>query len=154
MSGDKALLLVLDLRKKEEDSALEMWTDAKNAVINFERQIEQLKQFEKIYENEMTVKSKNGMDMNMYMSYQQFLSKLDKIKIRQEAGLIQLQNQEDRAKQNYLDKQKRRKIIESLLEKHKQERLLREAKSEQKLTDDIVSSKQARLLMDKDKVNS
>ena len=69
MSGDKALLLVLDLRKKEEDSALEMWTDAKNAVINFERQIEQLKQFEKIYENEMTVKSKNGMDMNMYMSY-------------------------------------------------------------------------------------
>ena len=154
MSGDKALLLVLDLRKKEEDSALEMWTDAKNAVINFERQIEQLKQFEKIYENEMTVKSKNGMDMNMYMSYQQFLSKLDKIKIRQEAGLIQLQNQEERDKQNYLDKQKRRKIIESLLEKHKQERLLKEAKSEQKLTDDIVSSKQARLLMDKDKVNS
>ena len=145
MSGDKALLLVLDLRKKEEDSALEMWTDAKNAVINFER---------KIYENEMTVKSKNGMDMNMYMSYQQFLSKLDKIKFRQEAGLIQLQNQEERAKQNYLDKQKRRKIIESLLEKHKQERLLKEAKAEQKLTDDIVSSKQARLLMDKDKVNS
>lgn len=154
MSGDKALLLVLDLRKKEEDSALEMWTDAKNAVINFERQIEQLKQFEKIYENEMTVKSKNGMDMNMYMSYQQFLSKLDNIKFRQEAGLIQLQNQEERAKQNYLDKQKRRKIIESLLEKHKQERLLKEAKAEQKLTDDIVSSKQARLLMDKDKVNS
>ena len=152
MSGDKALLLVLDLRKKEEDSALEMWTDAKNAVINFERQIEQLKQFEKIYENEMTVKSKNGM--NMYMSYQQFLSKLDKIKFRQEAGLIQLQNQEERAKQNYLDKQKRRKIIESLLEKHKQERLLKEAKAEQKLTDDIVSSKQARLLMDKDKGNS
>ena len=56
MSGDKALLLVLDLRKKEEDSALEMWTDAKNAVINFERQIEQLKQFEKIYENEMKIK--------------------------------------------------------------------------------------------------
>ena len=154
MSDDKALLLVLDLRKKEEDSALEMWTDAKNAVINFERQIEQLKQFEKIYENEMTVKSKNGMDMNMYMSYQQFLSKLDKIKIRQEAGLIQLQNQEERAKQNYLDKQKRRKIIESLLEKHKQERLLKEGKAEQKLTYDIVSSKQARLLMDKDKVNS
>lgn len=71
------------------------------------------------------------MDMNMYMSYQQFLSKLDKIKFRQEAGLIQLQNQEERAKQNYLDKQKRRKIIESLLEKHKQERLLKEAKAEQ-----------------------
>lgn len=88
-----------------------MWTDAKNAVINFERQIEQLKQFEKIYENEMTVKSKNGMDMNMYMSYQQFLSKLDKIKIRQEAGLIQLQNQEERAKQNYLDKQKEERSL-------------------------------------------
>jgi len=149
MSDDKALHLVLDLRQKEEDKALEMWTDAKNSVINFQRQIEQLVQFEQIYVNEMQNKSLNGLDMMTFNSYQQFIDKLAKIKLRQEAGLVQLQLQEVRAKDNYLDKQKQRKIIESLLEKHKRDRLLKEAKAEQKLADDIVSSKQARILMER-----
>ncbi|NLK84844.1 MAG: flagellar export protein FliJ [Aeromonadales bacterium] len=149
MSDDKALHLVLDLRQKEEDKALEMWTDAKNSVINFQRQIEQLVQFEQIYVNEMQNKSLNGLDMMTFNSYQQFIDKLAKIKLRQEAGLVQLQQQEVRAKDNYLDKQKQRKIIESLLEKHKRDRLLKEAKAEQKLADDIVSSKQARILMER-----
>lgn len=149
MSSDKALLLVLDLRKKEEDKALEMWTQAQSAVVSFQKQIEQLKQFEQIYIQEMNVKSNNGVSMTTYMSYQQFISKLDGIKHRQEAGLVELEEQEKRAMANYLEKQKQRKIIDSLLEKHKKQRLLLEAKAEQKLTDDIVSSKQARILMEK-----
>ena len=63
MSDDKALLLVLDLRKKEEDKALELWTDAKNAVINFQKQIEQLVQFEGIYQRELEAKSRQALDM-------------------------------------------------------------------------------------------
>ena len=110
---DKALLLVLDLRKKEEDAALQQWTDAQNSVHNFEKQIEQLISFQKIYADEMEVKARTSMDMNMYFSYQQFIDKLDKIKIRQEEGLLQLKAQEERAKQNYLQKQQARKIIRS-----------------------------------------
>lgn len=149
MSDDKALLLVLDLRKKEEDKALELWTDAKNAVINFQKQIEQLVQFEGIYQRELEAKSRQALDMQAYLSYQQFIEKLSKIKLRQEAGLVQLQQQEQRAKDNYLEKQKQRKIIETLLEKHKLQRRIKEAKAEQRLTDELVSSKQARALIDK-----
>ena len=105
MSDDKALLLVLDLRKKEEDKALELWTDAKNAVINFQKQIEQLVQFEGIYQRELEAKSRQALDMQAFLSYQQFIEKLSKIKLRQEAGLVQLQQQEQRAKDNYLEKQ-------------------------------------------------
>lgn len=146
---DKALLLVLDLRKKEEDAALQQWTDVQNSVHNFEKQIEQLISFQKIYADEMEVKARTSMDMNMYFSYQQFIDKLDKIKIRQEEGLLQLKAQEERAKQNYLQKQQARKIIEALLEKHKKARALKEAKAEQKLADDIVSSKMARSLIER-----
>ena len=148
MSDDKALHLVLDLREKEEQDALEMWANAKNQVANFQKQIEQLEQFEAIYQNEMEIKSRNTIDMNMYFSYQAFIDKLSKIKQRQELGLVQLQEQEERAKQNYLEKQKQRKIIESLLKKHQYERMVKAAKAEQKLTDDIVSSKMARPLME------
>ena len=109
MSDDKALHLVLDLREKEEQDALEMWANAKNQVANFQKQIEQLEQFEAIYQNEMEIKSRNAIDMNMYFSYQAFIDKLSKIKQRQELGLVQLQEQEERAKQNYLEKQKQRK---------------------------------------------
>lgn len=147
-SQDKALLLVLDLRKKEEDAALQQWTDAQNSVISFEKQIEQLVSFQHIYADEMEVKASSAMSMNMYFSYQQFIDKLDKIKIRQEQGLLELKAQEQRAKQNYLKKQQARKIIEALLEKHKKARALKEAKAEQKLTDDIVSSKMARSLIE------
>lgn len=149
MSDDKALLLVLDLRKKEEDKALELWTDAKNAVINFQKQIEQLVQFEGIYQRELEAKSRQALDMQAYLSYQQFIEKLSKIKLRQEAGLVQLQQQEQRAKDNYLEKQKQRKIIETLLEKHKLQRRIKEAKAEQRLTDELVCSTQARALIDK-----
>ncbi len=147
--SDRALNLVLDLRKKEENDALEMWAQARNAVASFEQQIAQLKQFEQIYLNDMQVKSQNNVDMGTYMSYQQFLSKLESIRYRQEAGLVNLKEQEKRAQQNYLEKQKQRKIIESLIEKHKLERAALEAKAEQKLADDIVSSKQARILMER-----
>ena len=97
----------------------------------------------------MQSKSKNGLDMTMYQSYVQFLDKLEKIKIRQENGLKQLEQQEQRAQQFYLEKQKERKIIESLLEKHKIQRRIKEAKAAQKFADDLVSSKHARLVMEK-----
>ena len=126
-----------------------MWSDARKAVQSFKDQLAQLEQFAKIYEVEMQSKSKNGLDMTMYQSYVQFLDKLEKIKVRQENGLKQLEQQEQRAQQFYLEKQKERKIIESLLEKHKIQRRIKEAKAEQKFADDLVSSKHARLVMNK-----
>ena len=149
MSSDKSLLLVLDLRKKAEEDALRMWSDARKAVQSFKDQLAQIEQFAKIYEVEMQSKSKNGLDMTMYQSYVQFLDKLEKIKVRQENGLKQLEQQEQRAQQFYLEKQKERKIIESLLEKHKIQSRIKEAKAEQKLADDLVSSKHARLVLEK-----
>jgi len=154
MSSDKTLLVVLDLRQREEEKALEMLTEAHNSVVAFEQQIAQLKEFETIYVNDMVEKSKNNVDMGTYMSYQQFIAKLETIKERQEAGLVQLQEQENRARHNYLEKQKQRKIIESLLEKHRLQRLAAEAKSEQKLNDEVVSSKMARRLIEMKKLQA
>ncbi|MDY6465715.1 MAG: hypothetical protein SPK65_03875, partial [Succinivibrio dextrinosolvens] len=91
--SDKALNLVLDLRKREEDDALELLLEAQNNVASFERQIAQLKEFENIYIEEMKAKSKFQLDMSTYLAYQQFINKLETIKERQEAGLVKLQEQ-------------------------------------------------------------
>ena len=147
--SDRALNLVLNLRKKEEDEALELWGESKKAVASFEQQIAQIKQFAQMYVDEMQAKSRNNFDMGSYMTYQQFILKLENIKERQEIGLIRLKEQEARARDNYLKKQQARKVIEMLLEKHKKERLLKELKADQKLSDELVSSKQARILIEK-----
>ena len=141
--SDRALNLVLNLRKKEEDEALELWGESKKAVASFEQQIAQM------YVDEMQAKSRNNFDMGSYMTYQQFILKLENIKERQEIGLIRLKEQEARARDNYLKKQQARKVIEMLLEKHKKERILKEMKADQKLSDELVSSKQARILIEK-----
>jgi len=147
--SDRALNLVLNLRKKEEDEALELWGESKKAVSSFEQQIAQIKQFAQMYVDEMQAKSMHNVDMGSYMTYQQFILKLENIKERQEIGLIRLKEQEARARDNYLKKQQARKVIEMLLEKHKKERLLKELKADQKLSDELVSSKQARILIEK-----
>lgn len=148
MADDRALRLVLDQRKKAEDEALEEYVNAQKAVISYQQQLDQLRQFRAIYQGEMQEKTAQGMDMNVFTSYQNFLAKLASIEQRQELGLLRLMDQEKRMRQAYLKTQQRRKVIEALLEKHRQEQLAQEARAEQKLTDDIVSSKAARELME------
>ncbi len=151
MADDKSLKMVLELRQREEDEAQEAYAQAQIAVRTFEHQLEQLKRFARMYSDEMAGKTSGGMDINVFRSYQNFLDKLEVIEKRQQQALENVRRQEAARREEYLEKQKRRKIIESLLEKHRQEELIREAKAEQKLTDDIVSSKQARVLMEKAK---
>ncbi|MCR5536548.1 MAG: flagellar export protein FliJ [Succinivibrio sp.] len=148
MADDRALHLVLDQRKKEEDEAREQFVQAHQAVLSYEQQLQQLRQFHAMYLNELQQKTQGGMDMNIFTSYQNFLVKLKSIEKRQELGLYKLQDQEKRMQQEYLKRQQRRKVIESLLERHRQEALALEARAEQKLTDDIVSSKAARALIE------
>ena len=151
MADDKSLKMVLELRQREEDEALEAYPQAQIAVRTFEHQLDQLKRFARMYSDEMAGKTSGGMDINVFRSYQNFLDKLEAIEKHQQQALENVRRQEAQRRDEYLEKQKRRKIIESLLEKHRQEELIREAKAEQKLTDDIVSSKQARVLMEKAK---
>ncbi len=149
MADDRALRLVLDLRQKEEDKAQEEYAKALSAIASFERQIAQLQEFFKTYADELAGSTQQGMDINIYRSYQGFLNKLDQVTKRQEQALETMRGRAENLRLEYLEKQKARKIIESLLEKHRIEQARKEAQAEQKLTDDLVSSKQARILIDR-----
>ena len=147
MAGDRALHLVLDQHKKEEDEALEQYGQAHQAVISFRKQLEQLRQFRAMYLSELQQKTQSGMDMNVFSSYQNFLTKLESIEKRQELGLLRLEDQEKRMQQEYLRRQQKRKVIESLLERHRLEEQLREANnpySQKKMRDYLDSRMQGR----------
>ncbi|MBO6258534.1 MAG: flagellar export protein FliJ [Succinivibrio sp.] len=149
MADDRALRLVLDMRKKEEKAALEEYIQSNQAILSFENQLKQLREFRNIYNQELADRTQNGMSMTVFLSYENFLGKLELVEQRQEKTLQKLRERAEVLRQQYLKMQQRRKIIEALLEKHRQDAIAAELKAEQKLTDDIVSSKQARLLMEK-----
>lgn len=141
---DKALLLVLDLRKKEEKQALEIFTAAMNKVEDFKRQIAEIKRYKQEYINDMENKGRMGVSTMTLLSYQAFLQKLENIEFRQEQDLYNLELDLERKRKFYLDKQKDRKIIEVLLENHKKERAKKEAMREQKLLDEYVIASTSR----------
>ena len=148
MAGDRTLIKVLDLRKKSEDEALKKWSDSQQQVSVFTSQLEKLQSFRDLYVQEMQQHQGHNMDMQQYLAYQGFIDRLDKTYERQQLMLTKLKEQTAALKDAYLKSRQDRRIIESLIEKHKQTALKAEERAEAKFADELVSSKQARILIE------
>lgn len=144
MAQDRALSLVRDKRQSDEEKALEEWTFSKNQVASYEDQIKQVEEFRVSYIRDMETEGRNGFTGTKLLAYQAFIEKLDNIAAKQKVELERLKMLVEQKRQIYLTKQKERKIIESLLEKHKIKRLKAEQKAEQKLLDEFAVVKYAR----------
>lgn len=135
----KALQLVLDLRKREEETALEIYSIAMQQLAFFRDQIEKLKEYRMEYVHELEERGrKEGFRAGTYISFQGFLKKLDDIIARQIQQMHLLELDVDQKHKIYLMRQKRRKIIEKLIEKYEEQRIKAENKAEQKLLDEFA----------------
>ena len=110
----------------------------------FEQQIKQVEDFRFNYIGEMENEGRNGLTGNKLLAYQAFIEKLDNIALKQRQELQRLQMLTEQKRQFYLNRQKDRKIIETLLEKHRIKRQKEELKREQKLLDEYVVSTYSR----------
>lgn len=144
MSQDRALSLVRDKRQSDEEKALEDWIYCKNQVANYENQIKQVEAFRQEYIQNMENEGRNGFTGTKLLAYQAFIEKLDNIAAKQKVELERLKMLTEQKRQMYMTRQKERKIIESLIEKHKQKRIKAELKAEQKLLDEFAVSRYAR----------
>lgn len=147
MSDDRALEKVLDLRKRNEDKAMKQWADAQAQENSFRVQLQRVREFKALYIEEMKQKTGQSLDMNHYLAYQGFIDKLEGVEERQAQALAQMEERVRTLKQAYLKRRQEREIIESLIKKHREARLKKEAMAEAKLSDDLVSSKAARELI-------
>lgn len=149
MASDKGLERVLELRQKDEDAAQAKWSESLAAVSACEAQIGKLAQFRALYVDEMAKKSASVLSMNQYLAYEDFISRLDDAAKRQKAVLEGLRQRSEQCRLAFVKARQSRKIIESLLESHRRKRLAEEARAEAKLDDDTVSSKMARIMLDR-----
>lgn len=144
MAQDRALSLVRDKRQSDEEKALEDWVNCKNQVTNYENQIKQVEEFRLEYIRNMENEGRNGFTGTKLLAYQAFIEKLDNIAAKQKVELERLKMLTEQKRQMYLTRQKERKIIESLIEKHKQKRIKAELKAEQKLLDEFAVAQYSR----------
>lgn len=144
MAVDRALHLVRDKRQSDEEKALEDWVFCRNQVASYEQQIKQVEEFRLSYISEMEQEGRLGLTGTKLLAYQAFIEKLDNIALKQRQELKRLQMLTEQKRQMYLTRQKDRKIIETLLEKHRLKRLKEEQRREQKLLDEYVVSSHTR----------
>lgn len=144
MSQERALSLVRDKREHDEEKALEDWTFCKNQVASHEMQIRQVEEFRLSYIRDMENEGRQGFSGTKLLAYQAFIEKLDNIAAKQHQELERLKMLTEQKRQIYLGKRQDRKIIESLIEKHRQAKLKAEQKAEQKLLDEYAVSSYSR----------
>ena len=151
MADDRALQKVLELRKKQEDDALAKWAESERQLKIFADQLQKLSSFRDLYIAEMQNSTSSALDMQKYLAYQGFIERLDKTYERQELMYANMKQRSASLKGQYLKCRRDRNVIESLLEKHKEAALRAQAKAEAKFADELVSARQARILIEKHK---
>ena len=139
MAGnDRTLQRLLKLRKEEEQQALKIWQDALAQIARFEEQLQTLTTYRTQYVSEFAEKGTAGMGASALISFHNFLDKMDAVIERQLNDLRGLRERAGSLENAYLTRQKERKIIETLLEKHRLAALKKERKAEAKLNDEFA----------------
>lgn len=153
MLNERILRRLLKMREDTEQEAMEDYARAVIAVEQCRQQLQQVEVFRNNYARELSEKSTGSrIRMTVFGSYQSFLEKLDGIITRQERALERLKQSASQKRLVYFEKRKQRKIIDSLLEQFLKRQALAEARQEQKLNDDLNSSKYARSRMEREYV--
>ncbi len=151
MADDRALTKVLELRKKLEDDERRKWAESLKQIEAFDAQLKRLENFKKLYLKEFAGQRGNNLSVQHYLAYQGFIDRLDMTYERQLKVMEDLKKRSEILRQQYLTARQDRRIIESLLEKHRLAALKAQNKTEAKMNDEFVSARQARLLIEQNK---
>ncbi len=151
MADDRALTKVLELRKKLEDDEREKWAESLKQIEAFDAQLKRLEDFKKLYLKELAGQKGSNLSVQHYLAYQGFIDRLDTAYERQLKVREDLKKRSEILRQKYLTARQDRRIIESLLEKHRQATLKAQSKAEARMNDEFVSARQARLLIEQNK---
>ena len=137
-----ALSLLLERLRDKEDEARNAYLMALESERSFKRQLDALNQYRSFYSSELTNKGLQGpVTTSSYSHFTSFIGRLDKISQEQLDGLRKVQEETAKRLSFYQEIQAKRKAIEFLIEKRHQEKLAREVKQEQKMSDDLATNR-------------
>jgi flagellar FliJ protein len=134
-------LLYENLLKKEEE-ARSVYLMALQEEKKFENQLNALNQYRAMYSQELNSRGFNQELSNIvYSQYTNFINRLDNISVEQLEGLRKMRQAREQHFAAYKQIEAKRKGIEFLINKRREEREAFLNKQEQKLSDDLSTIK-------------
>ncbi len=134
----RAISLLLEQITRQEENARLMYQKALSDKAICQKNLDAINNYREVYTGEMNKAGSVGMSTSTLYQYNNFINRLDQassdqVKNIQKADDIIAQRQKE-----YQELQTRRKGLEKILENEENRRLEREAKAEQKLSDEAA----------------
>jgi len=138
MAQSKYLLLI-KLTQDKQEAAAERMRQAQAKLVDAMNRQQQLEGFRDEYRQRLTSGGMKGMSIGQWQDFQKFLGRLDEA-VRIQAGDVEFAKQRFiMERQAWRNEYKKLKAYEKLLEREQAEEKVREARREQKMTDEFAT---------------
>lgn len=134
----KSLQLVLDMERRREDQFAQRMHQARQQCEYQRSRLQGLENYRVEYLNNAVTMGQNGLQSLRFGHYHAFIGKLDEGIGQQRIKLQRLEQVVEDRKNQWLEKQQRRKAIEQLIEQQHRETQRRVQRNEQKTADEYA----------------
>ncbi|MBM7072224.1 flagellar export protein FliJ [Shewanella sp. 202IG2-18] len=138
MIAKDPLFTVLKLATEAEEQASLQFRSATMDVQKAQSQLDALNQYRLDYMTQMKAKVGTNLTSSQYQQFHKFIAQIDQAVSQQVLAVKETEKIKEHRQKNWLEKQQKRKAVESLLDKKALKRQQAEAKSEQKLFDEFA----------------
>lgn len=135
---DKSLHLVLEMEQRREEQFAMRMQQARQQCEYQRKRLQGLENYRTEYLNNAMSMGQNGLQSMRFGHYHAFIGKLDDGIGQQRVKLQRLEQVVEERKQQWLEKQQRRKAIEQLIDQKKREALSKQQRNEQKTSDEYA----------------
>jgi flagellar FliJ protein len=131
------LKLVADWEREKEDRLANDLNRARQELLLNQQKLKGLYQYKREYLVQLKNKGKDGLGALSFGQHQSFIDKLDKASEQQNYAIHQSKRLVEHRMGLWLEQQKKRKAIESLIDKQQLQLKKKQDKAEQQLLDEI-----------------
>ncbi len=136
---NKQLLMVADIEQKKEDTLAANYGRAKQDLEEQTMRLDALQTHKRDYIYSVMEQGKSGVVSEQMMRFQAFISQLDKACTQQQNKVSTAEKVVEQRRALWLNQQRKRKAIETLIDKQKLSENLRAQKEEQKMFDEFAT---------------
>lgn len=135
------LVMVARLEREKEDKLAREFQLAQQNLDQNKQKMQGIENYRMEYLTQMRNEASQGIGINSYGHFQQFITKLEEA-IKQQSEVIRTAFQVvNQRKQLWLDQQQKRKAVDMLIEKHKLAARVKADRAEQALSDEVAMQK-------------
>lgn len=135
----KALNLLVERLQTAEDRAFRVLVQSRQDEQRCQQQMEALNQYREDYSGLLTDRGSQGLNGLQFGHYKAFINKLDHAGEQQLHALRQVRQQTEIRREEWMNIQKQRKALETLLDRKAAREARKQAIQEQKLLDEFAT---------------